>query len=119
MYALFALLLGTVCFVFFTLPNLVLAEPQQLDCVLTDTEAHPDSERRPIVIVFDQDAKTLSAKEGDRNHSFSRVSISNVTINALGDDLSVGIDRSSLGIVWQQYKTDKISTEYGHCRIHS
>lgn len=27
----------------------------------------------------------------------------------------VGIDRSSLGIVWQQYGVDKVVTEYGQC----
>jgi len=29
------------------------AVPQRLDCVLTDKEASPASESRPIVIVFD------------------------------------------------------------------
>jgi hypothetical protein len=91
------------------------AGPQQLDCVLTDTEAHPGSEHRPIAVVFDEDAKTLTAKDGDQTYSFSKVSISNVTINGLDDKVSFGIDRSSLGIVWQQYEADKVTTEYGHC----
>ena len=91
------------------------AAPQQLDCVLTDTEAHPGSERRPIVVVFDKDAKTLTAKDGDHSYSFGKVSISNVTISGLDDDVSLGIDRSSLGIVWQHYGTDKVTTEYGRC----
>jgi len=95
------------------------AEPQQLDCVLTDTEAHPGSEHRPIVVIFDKDAKTLTAKDGDHSYSFGKISISNVTINGLDDNVSLGIDRSSLGIVWQQYGTDKVATEYGHCRPHS
>jgi hypothetical protein len=92
------------------------AKPQQLDCVLTDTEAHPGSEHRPIVVVFDEDAKTLTAKDGDHSYSFSQISISNVTINGLDGDVSLGIDRSSLGIVWQQYGADKVTTEYGLCR---
>ncbi len=97
----------------------VSAEPQQLDCVLTDTEAHPASERRPVVVVFDKDAKTLTAKDGDYSYAFSKVSISNVAISGLVDNVSIGIDRSSLGIVWQQYGTDKVATEYGRCRPHS
>jgi hypothetical protein len=95
----------------------VSATPQQLDCVLTDTEAHPHSESRPIVVVFDQDRRTLTAKEGSRNYSFRNVSISNVSISGRTDDVSLGIDRSSLGIVWQQYGADKVRTEYGQCRL--
>ena len=91
------------------------ATPQQLDWVLTDTEAKPGSESRPIVIVFDEDAKTLTAKEGDHSYSFSKISISQVSINGLDDNVSLGIDRSALGIVWQQYETDQVRTEYGKC----
>jgi hypothetical protein len=95
----------------------VSATPQRLDCVLTDTEAHPRSQSRPIVVVFDHDKKTLTAKEGSRNYSFRNVSISNVSINGQTDNVSLGIDRSSLGIVWQQYGADKVRTEYGQCRL--
>ena len=91
------------------------AVPQRLDCVLTDKEASPASENRPIVVVFDEDAKTLTAKDGANSYSFSKVSISNVSINGAVDSVSLGIDRSSFGIVWQQYGTDKVSTEYGQC----
>ncbi len=94
----------------------VFAAPQQLDCVLTDTQAHPGSEKRPIVVVFDTDAKTLTAKDGDHTYRFSQVLISNVTINGLDDSVSLGIDRSSLGIVWQQYAAGKATTEFGHCQ---
>ncbi len=95
------------------------AEPQQFDCILTDTEAHPGSEHRLIVVIFDTDARTLTAKDDDRSYSFSKVAISNVTINGLDDNVTLGIDLSSLGIVWQQYGTDQVSTEYGRCRAHS
>ena len=91
------------------------AAPQQLDCVLTDTEAKPGSENRPIVVVFDEDGKTLTAEEGGRSYSFTKVSISNVSINGDDDSVSLGIDRSSFGIVWQQYGADKVSTEFGQC----
>ncbi len=91
------------------------AAPPQLDCVLTDTEAKPGSENRPIVVVFDEDKKTMTAAEGGRSYSFTKVSISNVSINGDDDSVSLGIDRSSFGIVWQQYGTDKVRTEYGQC----
>jgi len=93
--------------------------PQQLDCVLTDTEARPGSENRPIVVVFDEDTKTLTAKDGDHSYNFSKVSISNVSINGQADSISLGIDRSSLGIVWQEYGADKVRTEYGRCHLAS
>lgn len=92
-----------------------LAAPQQLNCVLTDTEAKPQSENRPIVVVFDPEAKTVTAKEGARSYGFTRVSISNVSINGHADDVSLGIDRSSLGIVWQKYGADKVHAEFGRC----
>jgi hypothetical protein len=93
------------------------AAPKQLNCILTDTEAKPGSESRPIVVVFDEDAKTLTAKDSDHTYSFSKISISNVSINGLGDTVSLGVDRSSFGIVWQQYGSgaDKATTEFGHC----
>ncbi len=94
------------------------AGPQQLDCVLTDTDAWPGSENRPNV-VFDEDAKTLTATDGDHGYSFCKVSISNVSINGQADSISLGIDRSSLGIVWQQYGADKVRTEYGRCHLAS
>lgn len=95
------------------------AAPQQLDCVLTDTEARPGSESRPIGIVFDEDKKTLTAEAGDRRYSFTKVTITYISISGQADDVSLGIDRSSLGIVWQQYGADKVHTEYGHCHTHT
>jgi len=92
-----------------------VAAPRQLDCVLTDTEAQPGSESRAIAVTFDDENKTLTADEGGRHYSFGKVSISNVTINGQTDSVSLGIDLSSLGIVWQQYEVDRVRTEYGHC----
>jgi hypothetical protein len=92
------------------------AAPQQLDCVLTDTEAHPGSESRPITVTFDEDNKTLTAEAGNRHYNFTKATITYISISGQADDVSLGIDRSSLGIVWQQYGTDKVATEFGHCR---
>ncbi len=97
-------------------PTAASAAPQQLDCVLTDTETQPGSESRAIAVVFDEDAKTLQAQDGSQHFSFSNISISNVAINGEADSVSLGIDRSSLGIVWQQYAVSKVVIEYGQCR---
>jgi hypothetical protein len=111
-----ALILGSVAASAWTVE--ALAAPQQLNCILTDTEAQPGSESRPITVVFDEDAKTLTAKDGDHTYSFSTISISNVSINGLGDTITLGVDRSSFGIVWQRYggEADKATTEFGHCQ---
>jgi hypothetical protein len=91
------------------------AGPQQLDCVLTDTDTQPSSQNRSVVVVFDEDEKSITAEQDGRSYSFTKVSISNVSISGHTDGISLGIDRSSLGIVWQQYSTDRVRTEYGHC----
>lgn len=90
--------------------------PQRLDCILTDTEAKPGSESRRIVVIFDEDKRTLIAEEDGHSYSFDKVSIGNVSVNGEADSISLGIDRSSLGIVWQQYRADNVITEYGHCQ---
>ncbi len=89
--------------------------PQQLDCVLTDTKAKPGSENRPVAVIFDEDAKTLTAKAGDRSYSFAKVTMTYIAISGQTDDASVGVDRSALGIVWQQYAAGTVTTEFGHC----
>jgi hypothetical protein len=92
------------------------AAMQQLDCVLTDIGTQPGSENRAVAVVFDEGANTLSAQDGTRILRFASASISNVTINGATDSLSIGIDRSSLGIVWQKYGSSGVVTEYGKCR---
>ena len=97
-------------------PGGVSASPQRFACVLTDTADQLGSESRPVAVVFDDDGKTLSAQDGDRNYSFGNVSISNIAISGDIDDVGLGIDRSSSGIVWQQYRPNKTVIEFGQCR---
>lgn len=92
------------------------AATQQLDCVLTDIGTQPGSENRPIPVVFDEAANTLSAQDDTRKLQFASVSISNVAISGATDNVSIGIDRSSLGVVWQRYGSTGAVTEYGKCR---
>ncbi len=92
------------------------AAQQRLECVLTDIPARLGAENRPIVVSFDEGGKSLQALVGSQSYSFSQVSISTVSISGQSADVSVGIDRSSLGIVWQQYGPGQPVIEFGHCR---
>jgi hypothetical protein len=88
---------------------------QQLNCTLTDTTAQLGSENHPVVVTFDAAAKTLKAQDGDRSYSFRNVSISNVAISGDIEGASIGIDRSSLGLVWQHYGADQ-TIQFGRCQ---
>jgi len=92
------------------------AAPQQLSCALTGSAAQPDSKGSSITVTFDADAKTLTAQKGDQNYDFKNVSISNVSMSGDVAAVSVGIDRSSSSMVWQEYGADKVVTTYGLCR---
>lgn len=76
----------------------------------------PFSQNQPITVTFDDNAKTLQAEESGQNFSFGNVSISNVAISGDAGAVSLGIDRSSLGMVWQRYQPDQVITEFGQCR---
>lgn len=92
------------------------AAPAQLNCTLTDTAAQLGSKNRAVVVTFDDRAKKLGAQDGNQKYDFSDVSISNVAISGDVDTLSVGIDRSSLGIVWQQYGAGAPAAQFGQCQ---
>jgi len=111
-----AALIAAVLIVVLARLPIASATPQQLSCTLTDTAEQLGAESRPIAVVFDDDAKTLNAQDGARNYRFDNVSISNISISGEVDDVSLGIDRSSSGIVWQQYGPGKPVIEFGQCR---
>jgi hypothetical protein len=90
--------------------------PQQLDCILTDINAKPGSESRPVIVTFNEANQSLTAKENGHEYGFTNVSITYIAISGQADDVSLGIDRSSLGIIWQHYGPDKVTAEFGHCR---
>lgn len=92
------------------------ATPQQLSCVLTNVGDQSSAQNRPITVIFDDNAKTLQAQEGGQNYRFENVSISNVAISGGVGAVSLGIDRSSLGMVWQRYQSDRVITDFGQCR---
>lgn len=84
--------------------------------MLSASQTDPQSASRPLRVTFDEGTKALNVTDRERTYSFATVSISSVTINGLGHSVSIGIDRSSLGVVWQQYLQDTIKTEFGLCQ---
>lgn len=103
--------------VLWTAPSLATVE--RFTCALTDTIAKPGSESRPIIVIFDDATKTLAAEEGGRTHVFRNVSVSSVSVSGNADDVSLGIDRSSLGIVFQDYGVAgrTVAIEFGRCQL--
>lgn len=95
------------------------AAPQQLTCVLNIAGGAASAQNEPLTVIFDDSAGTLQTQRGDRSYSFTDVSISNVAISGDVGALSIGIDRSSLGLVWQQYGSDNATIAYGQCRQSS
>jgi hypothetical protein len=100
-------------------PRASWAAPQELSCTLNNPGGAQSTQNEPVTVTFDDNAKTLQAQRSGRNYSFADVSISNVAISGDAGTVSLAIDRSSLGLVWQQYGTDKVTTEYGKCRQNS
>ena len=99
----------------FALMSGAFAALQRFDCVLTDTAEQLASENRTIVVMVDESAKSLQVQDGSQSYSFDDVSISNIAVSGHVDSVSLGMDRSSLGIVWQQYAA-KVVSEFGRCR---
>jgi hypothetical protein len=90
---------------------------EQLTCTLTDTVAQPGAQSRPMTIIVDDAANTLKAQEGEQTYTFRDVSISSVSISGHADDISLGIDRSSFGVVFQSYGAGKTAAiEFGRCQ---
>lgn len=92
------------------------AAPQQFNCTLSPAGNQQSSQSQSIIVSFDPEAKTLQARVGNHNYTFGDVSISNVSISGHVGNISIGIDRSSLGIVWQQYGSGKASIQFGQCQ---
>jgi len=92
-----------------------LAAPQRLDCVLTDTDAASGIERRPIVILFDEDAASMRLQEGGRTRDLGNVSISMVSMSGGDANTTVGVSKSSWRVVLQTYEHGSVRTEFGVC----
>jgi len=71
-----------------------------------------------MVVIFDDAANTLEAQEGSQAYNFRDVSNSSISISGYVDDVSLAIDRSSLGVVLQHYVgAGKVAAiEFGQCQ---
>ena len=98
-----------------------IAAPKRLDCNLTNVETRvgqkSDSaiESRPIIIAFDKEAKTLSVYQDGSARALNNVTISEISMNGSVDEISLGIDPSSLNIVFQTYGINSVRAEFGAC----
>ncbi|HLN10617.1 MAG TPA: hypothetical protein VK281_16890 [Xanthobacteraceae bacterium] len=92
------------------------AAQQRLECVLTDADAQRGGGRRPITIAFDEDTKTITLDENGQARPLRNVAISNTSMSSHADDVSVGVDRSSLRVVFQTYGQGSVANEYGQCK---
>ena len=100
-------------------PRISWAASQQLSCTLNSPGGAAEAQNEPVIVKFDENSKTLQAQRAGRNYNFANVSISNVAISGDVGTVSLAIDRSSLGLVWQQYGADQATAEYGQCRQNS
>ncbi len=92
-----------------------MAGPQRLRCSLASETADGQGATRKLTIVFDDAAKTLVVDEGAGSQKLENVTISTVSINGAGADMTIGIDRSSGSIVLQTYRPDGVSNMFGLC----
>jgi hypothetical protein len=99
------------------------AAPGRLDCAMAKLETKTGSnfdveaENRSIIVVFDEDAKTLSVYQDGGKQPLAHVTITPIAMSGYVDDLSLGIDRSSWDVVLQTYKPGSKSTEFGACSL--
>lgn len=103
-----------------------IAAPKRFDCGLATIETketkalgsvHVDSENRLITVAFDAQADTLTVYQKGSAQAFDHVSITEGNVNGFTRDFSLGIELSSLTIVFQTYKTNPglIISEFGAC----
>jgi hypothetical protein len=104
------------------MPSAGTASPTRLDCNLTTLETRAgkqfDSgvESRSITVVFDQETNALILYQ-EGSSRLDNVSMSVASINGAAGNVTLGIDRSSWGIVLQTKKTDSTIAEFGACGL--
>lgn len=100
---------------------LAVAAPKRLDCSLTELETtvrpkyEAEAENRAIIVVFDEEARTLAVYQDGNRRVLDHVTITQISMNGYVDEISLGIDMSSWSIVLQTYKPNSMSAEFGAC----
>jgi hypothetical protein len=115
-------LVGTLCaFVALILlsPGGAIAAPTALDCTLTELVANTgrEAENRSITVVLDEEARSLTVYQDGSAQVLSHITLTQSTMNGYVKGMSLGIDRSSLSVVFQIYKPNSTSTEFGSCTV--
>lgn len=106
-------------------PTAAFGAPVRLDCSLRDVETRASSkfdrlvgaENRSITVVFDEQKKALSVYQDGNVRVLDDVTITQITVSGTVDEISLGIDRSSLNIVFQTYGPDLMRAEFGTCSV--
>jgi len=104
-------------------PARATAAPKSFDCRLTVVETKASgkkdvgSEQRSIVLLIDEQAKTVMVQQDSGARALNNVTMSEHNINGYVDDLSLSVDLSSWKIALQTYKSDPDwqSIEFGDC----
>lgn len=92
------------------------AAPVRLQCALTYSGADGKDMTRAIALAFDSEANTISVDDGTKHWDLGHVKISTISVNGYTADISVGIERSSLAIVFQTYSQTNSVAEFGICK---
>lgn len=85
----------------------------------TKFDSQVGGEKRALTVIFDDDAKTMTMKEGGAETPLKDVAISQTSMTAASNNISLGIDRSSWYIVLQTYTFETIRSEFGSCSLRS
>jgi hypothetical protein len=115
---------GALAAIILLSPAGAIAAPQRLDCTLSSLETKTASatdvvaENRPTTVVFDQAAKALTAYPNGSALVLTNVTMSQIAMSGfVNGQVSLSIDPSSWSIVFQTYKPDSTSTEFGTCSL--
>jgi hypothetical protein len=105
------------------LPTGAVAAPERLDCHLTQletlggTKSDQSAENQSITIVFDEQTHALTVYKDASARTLKSVTITQSSMSGFLDDISLGVDRSSWGIVFQTYASDSPQVEFGDCKL--
>jgi hypothetical protein len=99
-----------------------IAATTRLDCSLTELETKEGTktdfktESRIITVIVDEDAKMITVDQDGVEQRLKHVTITQTALNGYNEELSLGIDASSGGVVLQTYKPVSMIAEFGVCR---
>ena len=99
------------------------AAPTRLDCTLTTAKTKVGSksdfepENRPMSVIFDDQAKTLSVSQDGNVLALKNVTATVTSINGYVDQVSIGINSADWSVVFQTYDSGSTRSEFGACSV--